>query len=200
MYVCISLLTQRCPKRICTCFLGPWPSGVRRPWALVRSGGSADQLWRSQGWKGRRRTTTAAAATTRRRRRTTTTTINQNENQIQNYNKKKKINNNKNNKQQQQEKEEEQQRQEQEQEQEQEQQQQQQQQPQQQEQRQPQQRQAQAQAHDNNHKAPQNHFFSDALPLQMAAVGGYIYIYINHRITVLPIKNGDFPSFIQLAS
>ena len=27
-----------------------------------------------------------------------------------------------------------------------------------------------------------------------------IYIYINHRITVLPIKNGDFPSFIQLAS
>ena len=73
MYVCISLLTQRCPKRICTCFLGPWPSGVRRPWALVRSGGSADQLWRSQGWKGRRRTTTAAAAT-RRRRRTTTTT------------------------------------------------------------------------------------------------------------------------------
>ena len=137
MYVCISLLTQRCPKRICTCFLGPWPSGVRRPWALVRSGGSADQLWRSQGWKGRRRTTTAAAATTTR---TTTTTINQNENQIQNH-KKKNINNN-NNKQQQQGKEEEQQRQEQEQEQEQ--QQQQQQQPQQQEQRQPQQRQAQA--------------------------------------------------------
>ena len=100
--MCISLLTQRCPKRICTCFLGPWPSGVRRPWALVRSGGSADQLWRSQGWKGRRRTTTAAAATRRRRTTTTTTTtttINQNENQIQNYNKKKKINNN-NNKQQ----------------------------------------------------------------------------------------------------
>ena len=176
MYVCISLLTQRCPKRICTCFLGPWPSGVRRPWALVRSGGSADQLWRSQGWKGRRRTTTAAATT--RRTTTTTTTINQNENQIQNYNKKKKINNNKNkaknNKQQRQEKEEEQQRQEQEQEQEQQQQQQQQQ-----EQRQPQQRQAQAQAHRQQPQgAAKPLFLGRAPPADGWGRRIYIYIYI----------------------
>ena len=51
---CISILTQRCLKLICTCFPGPWPSGVRIPWALVRSGRSADQFWRLQGWKGTR--------------------------------------------------------------------------------------------------------------------------------------------------
>ena len=108
-----------------------------------------------------------------------------------------KINNNKNNKQQQQEKEEEQQRQEQEQEQEQ---QQQQQQPQQQ-QRQPQQRQAQAQAHRQQPQgAAKPLFLGRAPPADGWGRRRYIYIYINHRITVLPIKNGDFPSFIQLAS
>ena len=31
---------------------------------------------------------------------------------------------------------------------------------------------------------PQRHFFSDALPLQLLGVGGYIYIYIVLRQTV----------------
>ena len=46
---CISILTQRCLKLICTCFPGPWPLGVypgRWSRCSVHSGGSADQFRR----------------------------------------------------------------------------------------------------------------------------------------------------------